>query len=364
MLTRVNKLLDRLQEWNQESMFITSKANVYYISNHYTDPHERLIGIFIDKLGEPLLILPAMEKDTAIASGWQGDILSYADHENPWELFYHYLNKSKRIPNTIGIEHDHFTIERFEQIKAFFPETTTNDVKEHLANLRVIKDEKEYHLLKQAANLADLGVEIGIKAIEEGKTELEILATIEYELKKQGIREMSFATMVLTGNKTAIPHGTPGLDTIKPGDLVLFDLGVVFEGYCSDITRTVAYKQINDQQKDIYQTVLSAQKAAISHAKLQQPIGSLDQVARKHITDKGYGEYFTHRLGHGIGIDVHEFPSMTSTNSLPLLPGMSFTIEPGIYIPEIGGVRIEDQVLMTDGGIELLTKYPKELQIL
>ena len=175
---------------------------------------------------------------------------------------------------------------------------------------------------------------------------------------------MSFSTMVLTGANGASPHGVPGLTKIKKGDFVLFDLGVVVDGYCSDITRTVAYGDINEKQMNIYETVLKAELAAIDASKPEAICSEVDLTARRIIADAGYGEYFPHRLGHGLGISVHEYPSLTETNSLKLEEGMVFTIEPGIYVPGVAGVRIEDDVLVTKDGVETLTKFPKELQVI
>ncbi len=175
---------------------------------------------------------------------------------------------------------------------------------------------------------------------------------------------MSFATMVLTGANAASPHGTPGETKIKKGDFVLFDLGVVVDRYCSDITRTVAYGDINDKQKEIYDTVLKAQLAAIEASKPGVTASEVDLTARRIIAEAGYGEYFTHRLGHGLGIGVHEYPSLTETNPLVLEEGMVYTIEPGIYVPDVAGVRIEDDIYVTADGVKILTKYPKELQII
>ena len=175
---------------------------------------------------------------------------------------------------------------------------------------------------------------------------------------------MSFSTMVLTGKNGASPHGTPGNTKVQRGDLVLFDLGVVHEGYCSDITRTVAYGDINDKQAEIYETVLKAQEAAVRASKPGVSCSEIDLTARNIIRDKGYGEFFPHRLGHGLGISVHEYPSLTETNSLELQSGMVYTIEPGIYVPNVAGVTIEDDLLITDTGCEILTKFPKSLQII
>jgi Xaa-Pro dipeptidase len=256
------------------------------------------------------------------------------------------------------------TYARSEAFLNLFDAPEIINAEDRLNDMRVCKSPEEIEIMRRAAKMADYGVEIGVAALKEGISEMEVLATIEYELKKQGVREMSFATMVLFGEKGGDPHGNPGDRKLKAGDLVLFDLGVVLDGYTSDITRTVAFKSISDKQREIYETVLKAELAALEASKPGNRVGDLDSVARDIITDAGYGENFPHRIGHGLGINVHEFPSMSHTNDGILREGMTYTIEPGIYIPEIGGVRIEDDVLITKDGCETLTSYPKELQII
>src|SRR5699024_5736275 len=167
-----------------------------------------------------------------------------------------------------------------------------------------------------------------------------------------------------SGTKTASPHGTPGNKKITKGELVLFDLGVIFEGYCSDITRTVAYKAITDEQRTIYNTVLAAEQKSIRKSQIATHLVALDLAARNYIDNAGYEEYFNHSIGHSIGIETNAYPSMHSNNKLLLQEGMCYTIEPGIYIPGTGGVRIEDMVYMTDKAPETLTQSPKELQII
>src|SRR5690625_4903559 len=209
MTKRINQILEKMKENSLDSMFITSPANFYYVSNHLTDPHERLIGIYISQSRDPLLIVPALEKEDAISAGWNEDIISYFDHEDPWQLLSNQLLKDNEKPQIIGLEHDHLTLERFHKVKEILPHTAITDVQEILASVRVIKTEEEYARLKQAAELADFGIETGVKSIREGISELEIIANIEYELKRQGIQQMSFQTMTLSGAKTASPHGSP-----------------------------------------------------------------------------------------------------------------------------------------------------------
>lgn len=361
---RINNLHKKMKKQGVDSLFITSKANVYYFSGYYTDPHERLVSIYIHKNNDPLLIVPTMEVEDTKAAGWTYDILHYGDHENVWKKFLDYVTKKNSIPKNLGLEFDNLSFERYQLLKQIFPEMNPVNVQEILAEIRLIKSKDEYTLLQEAAELADYGVEVGKQAIQEGATELEIIAEIEYALKKKGVLEMSFSTMALTGKKTASPHGTPSLDKVERGDFVLFDLGVVHKGYCSDITRTFAYHSLSEEQEKIYKTVLKAQEEAILASQLGTKIGQIDRTAREIITEAGYGKYFTHRIGHGLGIDVHEYPSMHQENTLLLKAGMCFTIEPGIYMPNVGGVRIEDMIFMTEEGPKTLTKFPKSLQIL
>lgn len=364
----MNQRLHSFSQWLQEQhisfALITSTPNVFYLSGFYSDPHERLLSLLVFPNEEPILVCPQMEALQAKRSGWGYSIIGYSDIDNPWELIAEHITKKQIAVETIAVEKSHLSLERYEQLHAYFTARSVLNAEEKLRQLRMIKDEKEIAILRQAAALADFGVEVGVQTIAEGKTELDIIATIEHELKKKGVREMSFATMVLTGEKTAAPHGVPDLTAIQQGDFVLFDLGVVLDGYCSDITRTVCFGKPTEEQKRIYETVLAAQQAAIAAAKPGAIVGAIDKAARQMIEEAGYGSYFTHRVGHGLGIEIHEYPSMNATNPMPLAQGMVFTIEPGIYVPSVGGVRIEDDVLITDTGVEVLTNYPKELIIL
>lgn len=364
MNKRIKNLMKWLNEMDIEVAFINSRENVFYLTGYDTEPHERLMGIWLLRDEEPLFITPKMEVPQVKANGFNGEIIGYQDYENPWELLQKAFQK-REIPNIqkIGLEKDYLTLSRVEQIKKIFQEVTFIGIDEKLHEIRAIKDEKEIQIIEEAAKFADYGVEVGISALKEGCSELEVLATIEYELKKKGIREMSFSTMVLFGENSGNPHGTPGMGTLKKGDFVLFDLGVKLNGYCSDITRTVVYKHATEKQEEIYHTVLKAQIQAIQESKPDVRIGYIDEMARKIINDCGYGEFFPHRLGHGLGINVHEYPSISSNNDRLLEEGMVYTIEPGIYIPKIGGVRIEDDVVITKEGARTLTKFPKELLV-
>ncbi|WP_243385421.1 M24 family metallopeptidase [Bacillus kexueae] len=363
------KRLEHVREWMKkekvEAAFIHSRENVFYLTGYDSDPHERLMGLLLLNENEPMFILPKMEENQLRETKFDGEIIGYFDEQNPWELIRDRVNNHHTVHvQNLAVEKEALSLGRSEQFRRIFPNATFVAIEPLLNEMRVIKDESELSILQKAAKLADYGVEVGINALKEGVTELEVVATIEYELKKKGIREMSFSTMVLFGQNAGNPHGVPGNNLLKKGDFVLFDLGVVLNGYCSDITRTVVFEEVSAKQKEIYDVVLKAQLEAIKASKVGVRIGDLDKIARDIITNAGYGEYFPHRLGHGLGISVHEYPSMSSDNDETLKEGMVYTIEPGIYDPTVGGVRIEDDIVLTSEGAVTLTSYPKPLQII
>lgn len=364
MNSRIQKVSQWMKENNIQVCFLTSSENVFYLSGFLSHPHERLLGLAVFQDAEPFLVCPSMEKEDAKNAGWSNEIIGYSDIENPWELIHKSINNRINNVENVAIEKEHLNVERYEALTHLFNGAAFVSAEEKLRKLRMVKDEKELEIIREACALADFAIETGCAEIKEGKTELEVLAAVEYALKKKGVKEMSFSTMVLTGANGASPHGNPGMTKIKKGDLVLFDLGVVVDGYCSDITRTVAYGDINDKQKEIYDTVLKAQLAAVEASKPGVSCSEIDLTARNIIAEAGYGDYFPHRLGHGLGISVHEYPSLNETNHLLLEEGMVYTIEPGIYVPGVAGVRIEDDLAVTANGVEILTKFPKELQII
>jgi len=346
-----------------EAAFITAPDNVFYISNFSSNPYERLLGVMIFQEATPLLICPQMEVEDAKATEWKHDIIGYLDTDNAWGILAEAVKSRGISLKTIAFEKTHVTVERYETLQKFFPEASFTQLDDVLNTMRVIKDEEELVNLQQAAKLADYALEIGCREIAEGKTELEIVTKIENAIKEKGYK-MSFDTMVLSGPKTAAPHGTPGNRKIQRGDMILFDLGVIYKGYCSDITRTVAFGQPTNEQIEIYNIVRQANEHAIAAVKPGIRAMDLDKIAREIIEKAGYGAYFNHRLGHGLGISVHESPSITGTNIFVLEENMVFTIEPGIYKSDTIGVRIEDDVVVTSSGVEVLTKFPKELIII
>ena len=348
---------------NIDVAFVTTPDNVFYVSGFKSNPHERLLGILIFKEAEPFLICPQMEIPDAKAAGWAYEVIGHQDTDDSMVVLANAITARGVDPKVFAIEKAHLIVERLEALQHLFPQASYVRLDEKINAMRVIKDETELDKLRKAAELADYAIEVGCKEIAEGKTEIEILTAIESAVQAKGCK-MSFETMVLSGPKTASPHGIPGTRKIQKGDMILFDLGVIYDGYCSDITRTVAYGEPSEAQKDIYNAVLAANTNAIAAVKPGVRAMDLDKIARDTITDAGYGDYFTHRLGHGLGISVHEFPSVTGTNDMTMEAGMVFTIEPGVYRADVTGVRIEDDVVVTHDGVEVLTKFPKTLTVL
>ena len=280
------------------------------------------------------------------------------DSENPWQKIKAGL-ASTDIP-IIYAEFDNLNVTKFQGLQTVF-EGRFENLTPFIHKMRVIKSADEIQKMIVAGDYADKAVNIGFDNISLDVTETDIIAQIEFGMKKIGINQMSFETMVLTGNNAANPHGIPGTNRIENDSLLLFDLGVVSQGYVSDMTRTVAVGQPDQFKKDIYNICLEAQLTALDFIKPGVTASEVDAAARNVIEKAGYGEYFNHRLGHGIGMDVHEFPSIMEGNDLIIEEGMCFSVEPGIYIPEKVGVRIEDCGYVTKDGFEVFTHTPKEL---
>lgn len=363
-MNKIGKLQDHLKENSVDAAFITNPDNVFYFTGFKSNPHERLLGVMIFSGAEPFLICPQMEIPDAEAAGWKGQVIGHTDTENAMEILFDAAQEKMAQIQTLAIEKTHMIVERYDAINEFFGTPKIVGIDEKVNAMRVIKDGSELEILREAAALADYAIEVAAKTIREGITEIEVMTEIELALKRRGVTHMSFDTTVLTGDHAASPHGKTGDRKLQKGDLVLFDLGVVHRGYCSDITRTLALGEPGEEQKKVYNIVLEAEMAAVNAVKPGVTAAELDGIARNVITEAGYGEYFTHRLGHGLGISVHEFPSLHGSNDMKMEAGMVFTIEPGIYVPGKVGVRIEDDLAVTEDGVEILTKFPKELQII
>lgn len=231
-------------------------------------------------------------------------------------------------------------------------------------NLRIIKSEDEVKKLETAQKITEEAYLEILNYIKPGVKERDIALELEYLMRKKGADGIAFDLITITGANTSRPHGVPGDDIVKSGDFFTMDIGVLYDGYHSDMTRTVAVGQVSEEQEKIYDIVLRAQTTALKEIKPGVSCEYIDSVARNIIKDEGYGDCFGHSTGHGVGLNIHEKPMVTVNNKQILSAGMVITCEPGIYLPEQFGVRIEDMVLVTANGIKNFTKVPKELIIL
>lgn len=230
--------------------------------------------------------------------------------------------------------------------------------------LRMIKDEAELTVMREAAELADRTFEHVLTTLKPGVTELEVALEIEFYMRRHGASGVSFDTIVASGERSALPHGKASERVIGSGEFVTFDFGAYYKGYCSDITRTVVVGKPADKHRAIYDIVLEAQLNALEHIKPGMTGKEADALARDVIDRHGYGDYFGHSTGHGLGMEVHEAPRLSKLSDTVLRPGMTVTVEPGIYLPGFGGVRIEDDVVVTEHGVQRLTQSTKNFIII
>lgn len=361
MNSRLDHIANAMTTHGWDLLLITDPKHVYYLTGFACHPHERFLGLLLARGEEPLLMVPALDGDAAAAASSVSRIVTHQDTDNPYELL------RKQIPGSIGtiaLEKDQLTVSRYEQLQQFLPARSYKDAGQVLREMRVRKSDDEITKMKRAVILVEDVLSQGLKQVKVGMREIELVAELDYLMKRLGADGPSFDTMVLSGTNTALPHGVPGLRQIEQGDLLMFDLGVFAGGYASDITRTFAVGHINAEQERIYNTVLAANEAAILAVKPGVTYASIDHAAREVIDKAGYGPAFLHRLGHGLGMDVHEYPSVHGLNEDLLQTGAVFTIEPGIYVPGIGGVRIEDDVHVTEHGVEVLTSFSKQLTVI
>ena len=264
---------------------------------------------------------------------------------------------------TMGIEDGYMTLREYNRYKEAI-DCTLVPCQELLTVLRSSKDADEVALMQKAQDITDAAFDRMLKFIRPGMTEREIAARIQYEMLLLGANKISFNPIVVTGANGSLPHGIPGDTRIQPGSFLTMDFGCIYNGYCSDMTRTVAIGQPTEEMRRVYDTVLKAQLAGIAASRAGVRGKDIDAAARKVITDAGYGDYFGHGYGHSLGVEGKETPLANTVDETPMPIGAAVSAEPGIYIPGRFGVRIEDVVIMTETGCIDLTHSPKELIVL
>ncbi|MCD2136907.1 M24 family metallopeptidase [Salinicoccus halitifaciens] len=268
--------------------------------------------------------------------------------------------KGKNL-KVIGFEGAHVNYNTYSRLQENFELTPLTD---EVEKIRMYKTSDELQLIRKACEIADESYEFILKYVQSGMTELQVKNALESHMTKLGASGASFDTIVASGYRGALPHGVASEKIIETGDMVTLDFGAYYKGYASDITRSFAVGGVSDEMERIYNIVLEAQLKALDHVKAGMTGAEADKVARDVITEHGYGENFGHSLGHGFGLEVHERPALAKSSDTVLEENMCVTIEPGIYVEDLGGVRIEDDCLVTGTGLEKLTYSSKELFIL
>jgi len=264
----------------------------------------------------------------------------------------------------IGFDGNTLIFDQFRQLKKMFPKVKFLPKSDTVEKIAIVKDENEIRCIKQAVEITDRVFSEILPLIKPGVSELDIAAEISYRQRKHGAEADAFESIVASGERGALPHGRATAKKIKQRELVTLDFGCVYEGYHSDLTRTVAVGKPHHEAKLMYSIVLDAQKKAIDAASHGVKGKDLDAVARDHIRKFGYDKFFRHSLGHGLGLQIHEPPRISVLSTATLETGNVVTIEPGIYVPGFGGVRIEDDIVIRNGHCEVLNRSPKELLIL
>lgn len=354
MSDRVNKLRGVLQDNGLDALLVTSDINRRYLTG------------FTGSSGYVLLTMDNryfltdfryMEQAAEQAAGW-----TVVQHGPKFiETVQELLPKGNV---RVGFEQDHVTFSAHAAYAEALKPAELVPVSGAVEDLRKFKSEEELKTMRRAGDLADATFRHILNVIKPGMTEQDVNLEMEFYMRSHGAAGSSFDTIVASGERSALPHGVASSRVIQGNEFVTFDFGALLDGYCSDLTRTIALGQPNPKLKEIYDIVLEAQLYSLENIKPGMTGRECDALARDIITRYGYGEYFGHSLGHGLGMEVHEQPRVSKLSDDVMQPGMVITVEPGIYLPGIGGVRIEDDVVITESGISLLTHSSKEYTVL
>ncbi len=357
--SRLEQIKEKIKKEKLDAVFISSVSNISYLTGYSNFSKEEREAYLI--IGEDFQYIITDGRYTeAVKKKVPHFKLFERSHETPAENLFKSL---KKYIKSLGIEEDNLTVSEHRKIKKYFKQTKHFDVN----SIRSIKNNEEIKKIESACRLGDLAFEHILKKIKLGVTEKEIAYEMEKFVKERGA-EMSFPSIVAFGKNSSIPHHQTG-DSIlekKDGKIILLDFGVKFENYCSDMTRTIFFGKPSKKQEDIYMAVLKAQQKAIDFLNLKIKDNKkviaqeVDKVARDYIISNGFSS-IPHSLGHGIGLEVHEHPFISAKSNEILKEGMVFSIEPGIYIPDFGGVRIEDLFVYDKKQLRQITASPKTL---
>ena len=343
---RIQKVIDNMHAHGLSQILVSAPASVYYLTGVWCDPFERMLALHVKDNGDLTLYANKM---FALQGLTDVPMIEYEDTDDCVAVLAPDMAAGK-----LGIDKtwpSHFTIRLMDKRPDVRPVVGSAPIDD----ARMIKDAEELELMRVSSrkNVEDC-TRIG-EALREGVTEKEIQALYNQIAEELGASGPSFTPLICFGPNGAEPHHDSDGTRLKPGDTVIMDVGLLWKHYCSDMTRTVHFGPVTDEQKRVHDLVTAANRAGIAACRPGVKMKDIDRAARKVIEDAGYGPYFTHRTGHGIGLDEHEFPDCSAVSEVITKPGMIFSIEPGIYLPGKFGVRVEDLVAITEDGCEVLT---------
>lgn len=360
--SRFDKLSASLSTSGLDAAILNPGPTLTYLTGLHFHLMERPTVLFFAPGKTPALVLPELEmqKVTGLA------ITPFPYGENPaeWDAAFRGAVQSLDLDGKkIGVETRQLRLLEYQFVKSAAPAADFPDAGAALASLRLRKDAAEVESMRRAAQIAESALEAVIPLVKVGMTEKELAAELIVQLFKHGSEpELPFAPIVSAGPNSANPHASPSDRKLQRGDLLVVDWGAAFGGYISDLTRTFAVGEVDAECARIHAVVQEANAAGRAAAKPGVPCAEVDKAARVVIEAAGYGKFFTHRTGHGIGMEPHEDPYIRGDNMQILEAGMTFTIEPGIYLPNRNGVRIEDNVVITDSGVDVLSSLPREMK--
>jgi Xaa-Pro dipeptidase len=364
--TRLAKLSAALCSFKLDAIALNAGPSLVYLTGMHFHLSERPIIVLFTADQVPVIVLPELELQKL--SDLSYDIRGFPYRENPdgWKaVFQQAVQMLKLDGKQIGVEPRAMRLLEFRQLAAGAPGANFPDASNLVSSLRIRKDADEIAAMRKAVRAAQDALQSMIPLIKAGMTEQELASELVVQLLRHGSQsEMPFTPIVSGGPNSANPHASPTQRKLQTGDLLVVDWGATVDGYISDLTRTFAIGEVDEEYRKIHAIVEEANAAGRVAGKPGTPCGAVDKAAREVIEKNGYGEYFTHRTGHGIGMEGHEEPYMRGDNQQPLEPGMAYTVEPGIYLPGRNGVRIEDNMAVSEEEVECLSDLPRELQLI
>lgn len=358
---RLKALQQELARAGIGAALIVRPVVIGYLTGVFVDPHERFYALYAPAEGEATLFGPALEEERMRGAGIR--LCLVRDGEAPGTAL---RDAGLRSPQSLAVEREAIALAWAADAAGALGQELQQlrDATPMVSRMRAIKAGDEQDSLREAARRLDRATEHARSRLREGVTERQIAREIERHMREDLDVEPGFASIVLFGERSALPHGAPSDRALRPGDLVLVDIGVRYRGYVADTTRTFALGSLDAELRRVHAIVQEAQAASREACRPEVGMGDLDAAARRVIQAAGYGDAFPHRVGHGLGLEAHEEPYLVPGRRDPLRPGMCLTLEPGIYLAGRGGVRIEDDLLVTASGAETLTQYPRGLEVL